>query len=121
MIPGNGQQHGPIPGYRPVGSARNGLPEGTSRGYRRLGDPNWDPWNGSHHDPSVVSKAPRRPVPPSAARSRSVKLSEYCGYRDEGWTMAEAAELTGIAESTAEKYERGYRAAKAAASPGGAP
>lgn len=118
MIPGNGERRGPIPGYRPVGSPRNGLPEGASGGYRRMGDPNWDPWNGSHHDPSIVTTEPRRKAPAAASRPRSVKLAEYCEARDAEMTQAEAAEYAGVAVSTAEKYERDWRARSGT---GGAP
>jgi hypothetical protein len=115
MMPGAGDRHGPVPGYRVMGSPRNGLPE--VGGYRFRKQEDWDPYKGNHLDPSVVRPEGRQ-LPPSRARSRAEKFAEYCEARDVMFTLAEAAELVGIAVATAEKYECAWRAARAGASAG---
>lgn len=53
MMPGAAERHGPVPGYRPEGSSRNGLSlEGKP--YRFKGQADWDPWNGVHRNPAEV-------------------------------------------------------------------
>lgn len=117
MMPGAVERHGPVPGYR-TGSPRNGLPESLGRGYRFKKQPDWDPFNGVHRDSSVVTAEPRQ-VAPARLRSRAEKLAEYSEARDAGFTVAEASAYAGVATSTGEKYESGYRAAREQA--GGAP
>jgi hypothetical protein len=83
------------------------MPETLGSGYRFKGMPDWNPAGGVHLDASVVKEEPRQ-APEAAARSRAEKLADYTEARDEGFTLAEAAELVGIAEST--DYQAAARA-----------
>lgn len=96
---------GPLAGYRPAASPRNGMPLGG--GYRRFGNPDWDPANGVHLDPEAVAAgiaSPNRWPGGKAAR-----LAVYAKARDAGLTREQAAARVGIAPDTSVKYERAYR------------
>lgn len=97
---------GPLAGYRPAASPRNGMPSGG--GYRRFGNPDWDPANGVHLDEEAVM--PSVPAARRAPLGRPARLAAYSEAREKGLSRAEAAGAAGIARSTAARYEREYRA-----------
>jgi DNA-binding NarL/FixJ family response regulator len=111
-----------LPGRRPGadGARPNGLPETATRGYRRFGDPDWDPWLGRHHeDPSVAARsdAPRGPgvTPGRAAIAASVqaqqdrrdaRVAECARLLADGLKVKQVATRVGVSESTVRDYQR---------------
>lgn len=91
-----------------LGSPRNGMP--TGGGYRRKGNPEWDPANGVHLDEEAV--APGAAAPNRWPGGRAGRLAAYSQGRRDGLTQEEAAERVRIAPDTAVKYERMHRRAE---------
>ena len=69
-------------------------------------DPSWTPGDARYREDSPGTPYPHV-VKGTAARAE--RLARYCGYRLEGKSRGEAAELVGICESTARQYEQEFR------------
>ena len=95
---------GPLSGYRPAGSPRNGLP--GERPYQYRGTPGWDPARGVHRDPGEV--APPMRSGGAWPGGKAARVAAYSQARDSGLTRAQAAARVGISRETAGKYERLY-------------
>lgn len=101
---------GPMPGSRPGGAARNGLP-GTGRGYRFLGQQDWNPAEGIHHDPGAVLPQAPPPAVTAAGRTRAEqkaafedRLARFAVLHAEGVRPDEIKRLLGIEPATQERY-----------------
>lgn len=97
---------GPLPGYRPAASPRNGRPPEVAYRFRKTAG--WDPFKGVHRDLAEV--IPQVPEARRAPGGRGARLAAYAEARDAGFTRLEAAEYAGIARATAARYEREYKA-----------
>ena len=87
------------------------MPSGTF--YRWRGQP----WPVAPHEGSEPKPAHAASGTVSAARiaEAEARRATFYGYRDDGWDIAEAAELTGVNISTGRKYEKRRRETGAAA------
>lgn len=109
-----------LPGYRPNGSAANGMPGVKAYAYK--GFEGWDPYRGVHLDKAQVmaedAPAGPRPVPTNAARlalaarmraERQARIAECARLLESGLTPAQAAEELGVKVGAVYRYQREIR------------
>jgi len=88
-----------------AGVARGGIaPE--PRFYRYRGRQDWPPPLPPEDLSPKPSAAARGAVSAARLAEAAARRAAFYGYRDEGWSVAEAAELTGVNVSTGRKYEK---------------
>lgn len=89
----------------PAGVARTGyMPSG--RWYRWRGQQDWPPPAPPEDLSPKPSAAARGAVSAARLAEAEARRKKFGAYRDEGWSVAEAAELTGVNVSTGRKYEK---------------
>jgi hypothetical protein len=112
MTPGTGQHHGPVPGYRPEGSARNGLTAGA-KPYQYKGTPGWNPAQGVHRNAADVMPRPGAAGPQGWAATQSqekdARVAEFTRLRAIGLTYAQIAAEMGVSDATVKSYGRQAR------------
>jgi DNA-directed RNA polymerase specialized sigma24 family protein len=97
----------------PAGVARGGfMPEG--RWYRYRGRQDWPPAVPPEDLSPKLSAAARGAVSAARIAEAEARREKFAGYRDEGLSVQEAAELTGVNVSTGRKYEARRRGAGSA-------
>lgn len=82
--------------------------EGREGGwYKYKRDPRWKPNDGRYpEDPAPAAPAATEAV----ISAREERYRKFCGYRDEGKTVAEAGDLLEVTITTARAYERERKA-----------